>query len=132
MRTTETEIRELRTAAADITQRGTINRDQRKSNDDAISNMNSQEGQQATRLARLSPDTAKAWKWVQENQQLFSMEIFGPPLITCSVKNPDYLNQIESLFQKTNFCAITVQCKADYSNYKTTCTAVICDCLTYI
>ena len=62
----------------------------------------------------VSPETAKAWKWIQENQDEFEQEVYGPPLISCSVKDPRYTDIIESIMSKSDFMAITAQTKSDF------------------
>ncbi|TAQ88168.1 hypothetical protein B7494_g3479 [Chlorociboria aeruginascens] len=85
-----------------------------KANDD-LAAFDTQEGQLMSKLDRTSRDTAKAWKWVQENQDQFEKEVYGPPMITCSIKDPRYIDVIESLFQTNNFLTITAQTKADFN-----------------
>ncbi|QSZ36611.1 hypothetical protein DSL72_006491 [Monilinia vaccinii-corymbosi] len=81
----------------------------------ALADFDSQAGKQINKIARYSKDTAAAWKWVQENQDKFEKEVYGPPLITCSVKNPRYTDAVESMFRKSNMLTITVQTQADYN-----------------
>jgi chromosome segregation ATPase len=68
-----------------------------------------QEGQQMSKLEKASKDTATAWKWVQENLESFEKEVYGPPMITCSVKDPRYANAVESLLRPNDFLVITAQ-----------------------
>ena len=68
-----------------------------------------QEGQQMSKLEKASKDTAKAWKWVQENLGSFEKEVYGPAMITCSVKDPQYVNAVESCLRFPDFKAITAQ-----------------------
>jgi hypothetical protein len=72
-----------------------------------------QEGQQLNKLEQTSKDTAKAWKWVQENRDQFEHEVYGPPIISCSVKDDRYTNVLESFLKKNDFLAITAQSLAD-------------------
>ncbi|PQE05032.1 hypothetical protein CJF30_00004834 [Rutstroemia sp. NJR-2017a BBW] len=80
----------------------------------ALADFNSQAGKQVNKIAQYSKDTARAWKWVQENRDKFEKEVYGPPLITCSVKDPRYTDLIEALFQQSNVLTITAQTQADY------------------
>jgi hypothetical protein len=91
----------------------TIRAEQEKTKQ-ALAEFNSQAGKQVNKIAQYSKDTARAWKWVQENKDKFEKEVFGPPLITCSVKDPRYTNLIEALFQQSNILTITAQTQADY------------------
>jgi hypothetical protein len=72
-----------------------------------------QEGQQLNKLEQISKDTAKAWKWVQDNRDQFEHEVYGPPMISCSVKDSRYTNVLESFLKKNDFLAITAQSLAD-------------------
>jgi hypothetical protein len=73
-----------------------------------------QEGQQSARLKQISPETATAWEWVQANQDKFEKEVYGPPLISCSIKDPRYTDAIESLLRHNDFLTITPQTDADF------------------
>ncbi|KAE9380162.1 P-loop containing nucleoside triphosphate hydrolase protein [Stipitochalara longipes BDJ] len=68
-----------------------------------------QEGQQMSKLENFSKDTAKAWKWVQENLDSFEKEVYGPPMITCSIKDPRYVDAVESCLRPNDFLVITAQ-----------------------
>ncbi|KAJ5699017.1 Structural maintenance of chromosome complex subunit SmcA [Penicillium macrosclerotiorum] len=80
----------------------------------AMEHLDSQSGQQEAKLQRLSNDSLKAYRWVQQNQHLFEMEVFGPPIVTCSVANPKYADAIETLLQRNDFTAFTVQSRSDF------------------
>jgi hypothetical protein len=62
-----------------------------------------------SKLERISKDTAKAWKWVQENLESFEKEVYGPPMITCSITDPRYVDAVESLLRRNDFLTITAQ-----------------------
>lgn len=79
-----------------------------------LKELDSAAGQQEKKLASHSPDSYKAWKWIQQNQGFFEKQVFGPAMIECSVKDSKWADMIESLFQKSNFIAFTVQTKNDF------------------
>ncbi|KAJ5141660.1 hypothetical protein N7476_004484 [Penicillium atrosanguineum] len=79
-----------------------------------LENLDSQSGRQEAKLQKLSADSYKAYQWMVDNQDKFENEVFGPPLITCSVTDPKYANAVESLLQKTDFTAFTVQNRNDF------------------
>ncbi|KAF2116844.1 P-loop containing nucleoside triphosphate hydrolase protein [Lophiotrema nucula] len=60
--------------------------------------LNTQSGQQASLLARVAPETAKAWDWIQKNQGQLDLkgEVHGPPLLTCSITDPRYADAVET------------------------------------
>ncbi|KAJ5305792.1 hypothetical protein PENANT_c015G10997 [Penicillium antarcticum] len=79
-----------------------------------IKNLNSQSGQQEHKLKMASQDSLRAYRWLLENQDRFEKEVFGPPIVTCSITNPSYANAVESLFQKTDFTSFTTQTRNDF------------------
>jgi chromosome segregation ATPase len=100
-------VEEIKIAGRDI-------RAEQERTKEALADFNSQAGKQVNKIAQYSKDTARAWKWVQENRDKFEKEVYGPPLITCSVKDPRYTDLIEALFQQSNVLTITAQTQADY------------------
>lgn len=68
-----------------------------------------QEGQQMSKVEKLSKETARAWKLIQENLESFEKEVYGPPMITCSIKDPRYVDAVESLLRPNDFLTITTQ-----------------------
>ena len=79
-----------------------------------LESLHSQSGQQENKLRKQSRDTAQAWKWVQENQEMFRGRIYGPPIVSCSVKDPRYANAIESMLQNNDFLTFTCESREDY------------------
>ncbi|KAE8374881.1 P-loop containing nucleoside triphosphate hydrolase protein [Aspergillus bertholletiae] len=79
-----------------------------------LQKLDSQSGRQEERLKQISHDSYKAYQWIQNNQDKFEMEVFGPPVVTCSVKDPKYADAVESLLQRTDLIAFTVQCRNDF------------------
>ena len=66
------------------------------------------------KLQRASPETLKAYRWILNNQDKFEKEVFGPPMVTCSITDPKYADAVESLFQKSDFLSFTVQSRKDF------------------
>jgi hypothetical protein len=79
-----------------------------------MANLQSQSGQQLKKLERASPDTFKAWQWVQKNQHKFAEKIYGPPLVECSVPDLRYAHAVESLFGAGDFLALTATNSEDW------------------
>ncbi|KAJ5484219.1 RecF/RecN/SMC [Penicillium expansum] len=79
-----------------------------------LSNLDSASGQQELKLQKASYDTLKAYRWLLENQNKFEKEVFGPPIVTCSITDPKFADAVESLFQKTDFTSFTVQTRNDF------------------
>lgn len=89
----------------------------RRQIDDAetqLAALNSQAGRQTNKLRQMSRDTAEAWEWIQKNRDKFEHAVYGPPLVECSIKDPRYIDQIESIFQRGALLTITTHTKQDY------------------
>ncbi|KAJ5663158.1 hypothetical protein N7507_003889 [Penicillium longicatenatum] len=82
--------------------------------EDKLKRLDSQLGQQENKLGALSKDTYTAYHWVLQNQDKFEKEVFGPPVVTCSVTDPRYADAVESAMQRTDFTAFTTQSKNDF------------------
>ncbi|KAL8768531.1 MAG: hypothetical protein Q9203_005652 [Teloschistes exilis] len=79
-----------------------------------LENLASQAGQQESKLKSASFDTFRAWEWIKQNQGEFEKHVFGPPIVECSVTDLDYVDQLETLLQKTQMLTITCQTKNDF------------------
>lgn len=79
-----------------------------------LSNLDSHSGRQEAKLEKLSSDTLKAYRWLLENQSKFEKEVFAPPIISCSVKDPKYADAVESLLQRNDYTAFTTQTRNDF------------------
>ncbi|KAI0203312.1 P-loop containing nucleoside triphosphate hydrolase protein [Astrocystis sublimbata] len=77
-------------------------------------NLNSQKGKRQAQLKNVNADAAKGWEWLQENQDKFEKEVFGPPLLTCSITDTTYSNQIQSLLQIDDFLCFICQTPSDH------------------
>ncbi|OKL61752.1 hypothetical protein UA08_02896 [Talaromyces atroroseus] len=114
MRDIESRAREIRAGRQPIYERLHEKRGQIHDAEREINNLNSKSGQREALLKKLSPDTYQAHRWVLENADKFEHEVFGPALITCSVKDTNYADAIESLLQKNDFTAFTTQSLRDF------------------
>jgi chromosome segregation ATPase len=79
-----------------------------------LEQLNSQAGQQVSRLRHASEDTARAWTWIQQNAERFEKEVYGPPMIVLSVKDRRYTDLMEALFQRGDMLTITTQTRSDF------------------
>lgn len=71
--------------------------------------LNTQSGKQASMLAQHFPETARAWDWFQQNKDTLSLkgEVWGPPILECSVKDQRYAQAVESMLREGDRLAIT-------------------------
>lgn len=83
-----------------------------------MDNIESEEGKQLAKIRGISPDTAAAWQWIQEHQGEFEKEVYGPPLISCSIKDNRYTHLIEACLKRGDFLSITAQTTADWNKLR--------------
>lgn len=121
-RAKEHRIRQIETESRDINddinarkQEGAIKRSQIVEAERELEHINSQAGQQVSKLRMHSGDTAQAWDWIQKHMDQFEKPVYGPPIVECSIKDGRYLDTMESLFQKSDLLSITAQTKADFT-----------------
>ncbi|KAL4989417.1 P-loop containing nucleoside triphosphate hydrolase protein [Aspergillus falconensis] len=115
------EIRDLETRAKEIQERKRQLHEQLnetsvrlKQAENQLRGLDSRAGQQEKKLQDVSADSHRAYRWLLNNQDKFEQEVFGPPLVTCSIKDPKYADHIESLLQRTDFTSFTVQNRRDF------------------
>ncbi|KAI9804909.1 MAG: Structural maintenance of chromosomes protein 5 [Piccolia ochrophora] len=114
-------VRELQSKVADLKRdQGNLVRDGKERNErilqarQELDELNSQVGQQNTKLRNFSRETAQAWEWIRNHQDFFESRVYGPAMIECSVKDLKYVDLIESLFQRNDFVAFTVTSRTDF------------------
>lgn len=110
----QAEVLELQARDREFQEQGRILRSKGEELHRALASFDTQEGQQMNKLELKSPDAARAWAWVQANRGKFKEEVYGPPLVTCSLKDSRYANAIEALLNKNDFLAFTTQNLDDY------------------
>lgn len=115
VRELENRSRDARAKCADMNTAAKLKQKELQTTNTELKEFSSAEGQLLSKLEKVSPETAEAWKWVQANQDLFANEVYGPPLVTCSLKDPRCASAVESLFSSNHFLAFTVQSGADWS-----------------
>ncbi|KAI1392068.1 P-loop containing nucleoside triphosphate hydrolase protein [Hypoxylon trugodes] len=81
--------------------------------------LDSQEGQKFAFLKRTNPDAAKGWEWLQEHQDEFEKEVFGPPMLNCSITDQRYSDQIQSLLAVDDFLCFSCQTANDHKKLST-------------
>lgn len=79
-----------------------------------IESFDTQQGQQLNLMKRQLPEVASGWEWIQSHQDEFEQQVFGPPMISCSMKDERYSDQVQSLLQRDDFTCFTVQTRNDY------------------
>lgn len=89
-------------------------RDEKVQIKEDITSLETQEGRRINLMKRIFPEVATAWEWIQQNQDRFEKEVFGPPMITCSVTDERYSDQIQSLLHNDDFICFTTQTQTDF------------------
>ncbi|KAL8696685.1 MAG: hypothetical protein Q9224_002669 [Gallowayella concinna] len=79
-----------------------------------LENLESQAGQQENKLKALSRDTSAAWDWIKTHQDVFEKPVYGPPIVECSVTDLRYVDQIETVLQRSQKLTITCQTQNDF------------------
>lgn len=74
-----------------------------------LESLNTQEGQQLNFMKRYFPDLAAGWEWIQQHRSEFEQDVFGPPLMSCSIGDERYSDQIQSLLRDDDFTCFTAQ-----------------------
>ncbi|KAI5296150.1 Structural maintenance of chromosomes protein 5 [Ascosphaera acerosa] len=77
-------------------------------------NLESQAGRQEEKLLKLSSDTYQAYQWIKGNKAKFEHDVFGPPIIECSLRDLRYADIVESTFGRSDLQAFTTQSPADF------------------
>ncbi|KKY22439.1 putative structural maintenance of chromosome complex subunit [Diplodia seriata] len=85
-----------------------------------IQSLRSQAGQQSNKLKSFSPDTWRAWDWIQKHRDQFIGDVFGPPIVSCSVTDHRFSDAIESNLQRGDFLAFTVCNRRDFATLSKT------------
>ncbi|KAI0019911.1 P-loop containing nucleoside triphosphate hydrolase protein [Xylariomycetidae sp. FL0641] len=88
--------------------------DEIKQTESKLEDLDSQQGQRLAHLNRIRPEAVKGWEWLQDNQDQFEKEVFGPPMLTCSVTDNRYADIIQSLMSQEDFLCFTCQTKNDH------------------
>lgn len=109
-----TRIGDLKKHQEELRRRGQDKNHRIKQAEHDLAQLDSQAGKQKSKLHGLSRDTYKLWEWLQQHQDQFEKPVFGPPIVECTVKDPKYVDHIESLFQTSTMTSFTVQTKGDY------------------
>ncbi|KAH7037584.1 RecF/RecN/SMC N terminal domain-containing protein [Microdochium trichocladiopsis] len=114
LRQNEAEKRDVRSQLEDIKNLARRNKEERDQLLKQKSQLDSQQGQQLLRLRQMNSDAHKGWLWLQENQDKFEKEVFGPPMLTASVKDDRYSDLIQSLLGKDDFFCFVAQTRNDH------------------
>ncbi|KAF2773702.1 putative ABC/SMC5 protein [Teratosphaeria nubilosa] len=114
VRSLNEKIDEIKTEMGSLTQQKKQQEDIKKRAETQREYSHTQAGQQANKLRHASADAAKAWEWVQNNRDKFESDIFGPPIVECSLKNSRHAAAVESVILQNELIAFTVTSSEDF------------------
>ena len=109
-----TDLRKVEAQIREFKDRGASKNEEIRKVQEDLDSFDTQQGQQLSFMKRHFPELAKGWEWIQENQNSFEKEVFGPPMISCSIKDERYSDQVQALLQSDDFTCFTAQTKNDY------------------
>src|SRR4051794_39842887 len=101
----------------DIEQVMSTGKNKRKELDEvrrSIADLDSKEGQLLQQLKKSNPQVAAGWEWLRDHQDEFEKPVFGPPAITCSVRDPRYSDLVQSTLQSGDLLCFTAQTRNDH------------------
>ena len=115
IRDLENKREEVQTRADDLKEQVRTRGESAATKKQQIEALESSTGRQEHNLRGMSEDTFQAWNWIQKNQGLFEMPVFGPPAVECSLKDPKVAKAVESFLRDGDFTILTAQTEKDFS-----------------
>ncbi|KAA8896164.1 P-loop containing nucleoside triphosphate hydrolase protein, partial [Sphaerosporella brunnea] len=81
-------------------------------------NLDSLAGQRENLMSREPryADTYRAWRWYQQNKDLFEKEIYAPPMLTVAAKDQRYADAVEHIIRGAS-TAFVCQTQEDYFKF---------------
>lgn len=113
-REVEKEDADLTRESEKIRREGKDKREERRGLQTKLESLASKQGQLLSQLQAFNRDAAKGWEWLQEHQDEFEKPVFGPAVVTCSVKDPRYSDLVQSLMGMSDFFCFTAQTTNDH------------------
>lgn len=95
-REVQEEISALKSEAGSLEQQITVQDEIFQRAEQEKQHSQTQAGQLATKLRAISQPAHQAWEWIQANRHRFESEVYGPPVIECSVPDARHAAAIES------------------------------------
>lgn len=63
---------------------------------DRAESLESVQGQKMALLGKKSRDTWTALQWVHKNKKIFKSDVYDPPLLSCTIKDPRFVDHFEA------------------------------------
>lgn len=80
----------------------------------SIQQLDSQQGQKISFLKRVRPEVHRGWEWLQGHLDEFEKEVFGPPMLTCSLRDERYSDLVQAMLMQNDFFCFTCQTRNDH------------------
>jgi structural maintenance of chromosomes protein 5 len=113
-REVEEQRTELRIKIDNNKRLGVTTRRKKETLEKDLAALDSKQGQQISMLKKSFPEVARGLEWLEGHGDEFEKKIFGPPLLTCSVKDQQYSTLVQSLLQMDDFLCFTAQTRNDH------------------
>ncbi|KAF2083526.1 putative ABC/SMC5 protein [Saccharata proteae CBS 121410] len=123
IRRKQEEAADLEREIAQVEEDSSKKRGQQQKLENDVKDLRTQSGQQMHKLRQIDKDqrgagsvagpTETAWDWIQQNRSSFRGEVFGPPILTCSVKDSRYAPMFETMLQRGDLLSITYTSRED-------------------
>ncbi|KAI7552983.1 structural maintenance of chromosomes 5 smc5, partial [Hortaea werneckii] len=91
----ESEISSLLEERGSLEQRITVQRQEIQKAEQERERSQTQAGQLSNKLKRINPAAHRAWEWIESNRHRFRSEVYGPPVIECSIHDPRHAAAVE-------------------------------------
>ncbi|KAM3514950.1 hypothetical protein MY11210_001428 [Beauveria gryllotalpidicola] len=114
LRDLETMDREVDLELNNLKDKGRAPKERIRALKSSLELLDTQQGQQLNMMKKTFPEVARGWEWVQEHMGDFEKEVFGPPMISCSIKDERFSSQVQSLLQMDDFICFTAQTRNDF------------------
>jgi hypothetical protein len=76
--------------------------------------LQTKDGKLLARLKGFNVDVATGWQWIQDNQDKFEKEVFGPPMLSCSIKDARYSDHVQALLRPDDMLCFITQTREDH------------------
>lgn len=67
-------------------------------------------GSRLRMLSQYDPDTAKAYRWLLNNKDIFVGRVYGPVALLLDIKDPKYASQVEYALGGIHSSNLKVSC----------------------
>lgn len=110
----EAQIRDVKDEVRRLAGEGKEKQNTLRKLESKLESLDSEEGRLRSQLERMFPDGAKGLDWLEQNKDKFEKEVFGPPMLTCSMKDDRYRDLVQSALQRDDFLCFVAQTAKDH------------------